>query len=268
MPWQSGVVDVRNGHATPTTNRRPYFSGAPHMNGLARHLADQLDVSYCALVTRLVRRSAWWDAPAWQIVVDDRLQPQVFDQVVLALPPQQASRLLGDAPHWQRRLDGVRMHPRLTAMLRLAEPLPVDWDAARAEDDGIAWAIRQRTASAASGDSWVIHATTELSRERLDRSPRETAWELTRRFARAVGTELPAVDFLDGHRWRYATTATPLGADFLHDASLGLAVCGDWCRGDGVEDAFLSGQALADHMAAAERGSTSVAVAGDAEPGW
>ena len=47
------------------------------------------------------------------------------------------------------------------------------------------------------------------------------------------------------HRWRYARAAQPLGADFLYDAELGIGGCGDWCRGDRVEDAFSSGLNLA-----------------------
>ena len=47
------------------------------------------------------------------------------------------------------------------------------------------------------------------------------------------------------HRWLYAKSKRPLDAGHLFDTDDRIGVCGDWCRGDRVEDAFLSGLALA-----------------------
>ena len=46
-------------------------------------------------------------------------------------------------------------------------------------------------------------------------------------------------------RWRHARTLRPLGQSHLWDAPTGLGVCGDWCLGHRVEDAFVSGLELA-----------------------
>ena len=35
------------------------------------------------------------------------------------------------------------------------------------------------------------------------------------------------------------------GRDFIVDKDAKIAACGDWCRGDRIEDAFLSGRGLA-----------------------
>ena len=47
------------------------------------------------------------------------------------------------------------------------------------------------------------------------------------------------------HRWRYAQTQVPLGQAGLYDAALGVGLCGDWCLGHRVENAFVSGLSLA-----------------------
>ena len=47
------------------------------------------------------------------------------------------------------------------------------------------------------------------------------------------------------HRWRYAQTQTPLGQSFMWAPEMGVGVCGDWCLGHRVEDAFVSGLELA-----------------------
>src|SRR6218665_2215587 len=49
----------------------------------------------------------------------------------------------------------------------------------------------------------------------------------------------------DTRRWRPAQTTRPLGRSHLWDADLRLGVCGDWCRGHRLEDAFVSGLELA-----------------------
>ncbi len=70
-------------------------------------------------------------------------------------------------------------------------------------------------------------------------------------FTNAVGGWLPPILHLRGHRWRYARARRPLGMDCLYDPILGLGVCGDWCRGVGVDEALASGRALAARIVAA-----------------
>jgi hypothetical protein len=50
---------------------------------------------------------------------------------------------------------------------------------------------------------------------------------------------------VDSQRWMYAKTTKPLGRSHLWDNQQRLGVCGDWCLGHRVEDAFVSGLELA-----------------------
>ncbi|MEO1765578.1 MAG: FAD-dependent oxidoreductase, partial [Cyanobacteria bacterium J06629_18] len=51
------------------------------------------------------------------------------------------------------------------------------------------------------------------------------------------------------HRWRYAFPKTPLQQNCLPaDTSSPLVCCGDWCGGNLVESAILSGIAAAEHI--------------------
>jgi predicted NAD/FAD-dependent oxidoreductase len=47
------------------------------------------------------------------------------------------------------------------------------------------------------------------------------------------------------HRWRYAKTLQALGATHMLSKNQGIGLCGDWCLGHRVEDAFISGLELA-----------------------
>jgi len=60
-----------------------------------------------------------------------------------------------------------------------------------------------------------------------------------------LGEKFVSPELQSLHRWRYARTANSAGEDFLLDRQLRLAACGDWCLGERVEDAFLSGLRLA-----------------------
>ena len=54
--------------------------------------------------------------------------------------------------------------------------------------------------------------------------------------------------FSSAHRWRYAKCEKN-DAGALWDAGLRIGVCGDWLSGPRVENAFLSGLALARRIA-------------------
>ena len=72
-----------------------------------------------------------------------------------------------------------------------------------------------------------------VGREMLDRASQVTgvSW-------------LKKPELLQVHRWRYAFATKPLEERCLAPGN-GLFLCGDWCGGDRVESAFLSGMAVA-----------------------
>jgi renalase len=67
---------------------------------------------------------------------------------------------------------------------------------------------------------------------------------LTKAFAEVTGIRAEAAH-TDTKRWLYAKTDQPLGKSHLWDAKAGIGLCGDWCLGHRVEDAFVSGLELA-----------------------
>jgi predicted NAD/FAD-dependent oxidoreductase len=74
-------------------------------------------------------------------------------------------------------------------------------------------------------------------------------------FTACVGVPLPGVTWLAAHRWGLARVAEGIGEECLFDPTTTLAVCGDWCPGSRVEDAFVSGIAAAGRIAGALRGT-------------
>ncbi len=54
--------------------------------------------------------------------------------------------------------------------------------------------------------------------------------------------------YVAAHRWHYAICDQPLTTGCLIDKTLRIAACCDWCLGNNVEAAFLSGLAAADGL--------------------
>ena len=138
-------------------------------------------------------------------------------------------------------------------MIAFAEPIAADLatvgDAAFVGGGRLAWIARESSKPGRrAGERWTVHAQSAWSVEHLDDDPEDIKAKMLRAFHDATGTiEQPVYAAL--HRWRYALARTPLSCDFLWDAERRVGACGDWCRGFRVEDAWLSGTAMAGAIA-------------------
>jgi predicted NAD/FAD-dependent oxidoreductase len=119
------------------------------------------------------------------------------------------------------------------------------WNAARSTHHRIAWLARESSKPGRGAiERWTVQASAAWSQEHLqDDNARVTA-KLMKAFAEVTGIRAEPAH-AEVHRWLYAKTEKPLGVSHLWDAKTGLGVCGDWCLGHRVEDAFVSGLELA-----------------------
>jgi predicted NAD/FAD-dependent oxidoreductase len=67
-------------------------------------------------------------------------------------------------------------------------------------------------------------------------------------FADLARAPLPRPIHLSARRWRHACADPPLNLGALADADRRLVVCGDWCAGNRLEAAYLSGRAAAEAL--------------------
>ncbi len=168
-----------------------------------------------------------------------------FDAVLLALPAPQAASLLRTVPHrYAAEAERAGMSPRWTLMIGFAA-------ASEASDlllPGGVLSVATRNSSqpgrAALPECWVAHAGPDWSQAHLEDDAATVQAALVQDFATATEISQAPV-YAAVHRWRYALTESPLDVPALWDPDARLGVCGDWCLGARVEDAFTSGQALA-----------------------
>jgi len=84
-----------------------------------------------------------------------------------------------------------------------------------------------------------MHASTAWSQSHLDDQPDDVGAFLMEAFEDLIAAGLPRAFHASVHRWRYATADPPLAVGAIELDR--VVVCGDWCKGARIEDAFLSG---------------------------
>lgn len=265
--WQTNTVRVLDplgqvlASTTPTAD--PLWVPAPGMKQLLKDWAQGLLAHPgCALlldhqVTRLERDAL--HPKQWQLRAesgDGAVQVLGgFDQVVLAMPQPQSLALLrasGVAKSLQKAIGGVTTAPCWTLMV--AYPLAVQagstpwgpyWSAARSSHHRISWLARETSKPNRGGvERWTVQASPAWSAEHLEDDAERVAGKLLKGFAEITGIRATPGHVV-AHRWRYAQTQVPLGQPKLWDPVAGIGLCGDWCLGYRVEDAFVSGLELA-----------------------
>jgi len=178
-----------------------------------------------------------------------------FDTVLLAMPAAQAQFLLQNSKQmgaWSKRIDTVQVAPCWTLMLAFPQAvqpglttLGPQWNAALSTHHRIAWLARESSKPGRSAvERWTIQASPAWSQEHLHDDMARIEAKLIKAFTEVTGIRADPAH-VDSQRWLYAKTLTPLGKSHLWDGKKGLGVCGDWCLGHRVEDAFVSGLELA-----------------------
>jgi predicted NAD/FAD-dependent oxidoreductase len=225
-----------------TTSVAGSYVGIPSMASFPQFLARDISVVSSSRIVAAERSGG-----SWHLQADNGGGAAGYDVAIVAIPPAQAARLLQDAPQMAEIAANVEMRPCWTVMTAFEKTVPFEWHVAGADADGIEKMIcnRRKPGRPETAETWVIHATPEWTSSHLEETPEIVTGALLKACETAIGAPLPAVLFRTAHRWRYARPENPLGEGFLWDERNRIGACGDWCRGDDVESAFVSGLELA-----------------------
>lgn len=280
-PWGANAVRVLDEHgrtleaALPA--REPHWVAQPGMSALVTHMAAPLaQGGHVHLSTQVhtlehAARGNWLIHTASEVLGHgaDRIH-QGFDSVLLAIPSAQAWQLLLNSEHSAQiscaqdaifsPISKVTVAPCWTLMLAFPNaqphspsvperPLGPQWSAARSTHHRIAWLARESSKPGRDMfERWTVQASADWSHEHLEDDAERVKAKLLKAFAEVTGIRATP-EHAVVHRWRYAKTKQPLaainGKSHLWDAKRRIGLCGDWCMGHRVEDAFNSGLDLA-----------------------
>ena len=217
------------------------------MSKLVASLADGLEVRTSSRVEQVQV-----SGPDWAVTCEGG-ETLTADRLAVAIPAPQANALLSGVTPLADGLDDVGYAPCWTLMLSLATPLERAPRVHRASDGPCAWIACDSTKPGRSGEgeNWVIQAGPGWSEAQLDETPEAVSQLLLAAFGSWAGG-LPEVRFSQVHRWRFARVLKAFETPCLWDGEAGIGLAGDWCLGPRVEAAYLSGQALAGRMLAAQ----------------
>lgn len=241
QPWTAKVLTLE-------ANKKPYkrlwfephYVGLPGMNALTKALAANLNIFRGTRICRIEAvRNCWrlWNEK--QQALGD------FDWVICSAPAPQTRELLPDSFCGHQALDAARYSPCLTLMLGFEQHLPSNFDAALVRNEPVAWvSLNNSKPGRPPSTSLVVQSDNHWAEENLDRNDSEITNSLLSSLHRVTGVRGEQASYMALHRWLYARVEAALETDFLIDKVQKLAACGDWCLGNRVEDAYLSGDRL------------------------
>lgn len=264
-PWSANTVRVLDElgrvAAAGLPGKDAHWVPTPGMSALASRwalpLMEQHNVELETRVTHLQRDAL--NGHQWQLRTEGPAGSthvfSGFDSVLLAIPAEPARLLLNTSQHADplaKQLDRVETAPCWTLMLAFPQAmqpglttLGPQWNAARSTHHRIAWLARESSKPGRNAiERWTVQGSAAWSQEHLEDDAMRVQAKLLKAFSEVTGIRATPA-FVDTQRWRYAKTTQPLGKSHLWDASTGLGVCGDWCLGHRVENAFVSGLELA-----------------------
>ncbi len=241
------------------------FAGQPFMNAWPQVLAARLGQAGLQLLREATVRElqpqpgGGWRLALAEAAASEALGGRIFDTVLLAVPAEQAVPLL--APHdtvLAAPLAACRSEACITLMSAWPETAPSRGPGLLQPADGpLARLIRQPGADGRA--RWVAHARADWSLAHIDESPEALQGPMVEALRQALGAQAPAglPPHAVVHRWRYAQQGRPAAGACGWSAARRLGSCGDAWQGsaseaprDGVERAWLSGEALAGRVLA------------------
>jgi predicted NAD/FAD-dependent oxidoreductase len=249
-PWRGRLASFDSEGRDPVDDTTIRWVGVPAMNRVARHLVEGLDVTCSRLVSALQFDVA---TGLWTATLRDLTSPDAndtpggpWDAVIVTIPPQQALALLPATASMTAAVAAVQMEPCWAVLVAFPEHVKAAFDGAFVSSSPLGWVARNSSKPGrAHHDTWVLHASPEWSAAHVDDHADAVGPFLLNAFGDLLRVPMPRPSHVSAHRWRYARAAEPLHLRTLTDARMRLAVAGDWCAGNRVEGAWLSGREAA-----------------------
>ncbi|AFZ23414.1 putative NAD/FAD-dependent oxidoreductase [Cylindrospermum stagnale PCC 7417] len=254
--WTDTVEKFNSDSKLRTQNAALCYVAPEGMSAIAKFLAHGLDI----LLNQ--RAIAIHPTPenTWRLTLESSNAEITAKAVVVAIPAPQAWDLL--APMGKTILDAefldnlrsVEFFPSISVMAGYPQHLSLpNWKALTFVDDtDLAWiGLDSSKRPHPQQPHFVLQSSANFAQQHLETQDLQPVGKYMLQKA-AQTLALPSLlnpQWLQVHRWRYAFPSHPWNAAFLSaNNHLPLVCCGDWCGGNLVEGAMLSGLATASEI--------------------
>ncbi len=254
-----GLYDgVRLHDSNPNEYATNLFAAPEGMASVARYLSRWTDVTTEVKAGGMTfigsNRSR---KRAWMVNLTD-ISVYECDAVILAPPAPEAYGILQTAQDETparriiRHIDEVRYRPSY-ALLAVLEGGTLPFKGISCDDRTVSW-IGNESSKREGGDASVllIRSTAEFAREHAQSDAGEVTGLLLDRALDISGLQKRAAGETRLKFWKYYSAENPLEEYFmeLEMEEAPLALVGDYFMGDTLEDAYLSGEKLAEYWIA------------------
>lgn len=222
----------------------PHYVATPDMTNLCKTLALGLNVIMNTQVAGIDAIEQGW-------LLKDTAGELLgqFDWVISTSPAPQANELLPDCFAYKSQLSTVDFAPCFSLMLGFESNHKLNFDAAVVRNSPLSWIASNSSKPGRSPSfSLVVHSDNAWARTQLESNIDDVRHKMLEALNKLMGDSLPSPDHTAIHRWKYAKADTSCEESYLLDESNQLAACGDWCGGNRVEDAYLSGLKLGEQL--------------------
>lgn len=238
QPWDTPLAAVDDTTAvSPAGSDGTRYVACPGMDALAKALCHGLSLQFDHQVARLTYTDSWTLAFASRTVAHG------FDHVILALP-YGALTSLTDETILPATIQDPVMAPCWAVVAAYQQPVTAGFGGLFVNSGPLAWlAFNQTKPGRSATTTLVLHASAQWSQANAGRSREDVTRTLLEAAGRVV--ELPRAIQTEAFFWSEARALAPLeGLSYTH-GDKPLIVCGDWCAGNRVEGALLSGMSAA-----------------------
>ncbi|MBR8831813.1 MAG: Renalase [Chroococcopsis gigantea SAG 12.99] len=206
----------------PWTSSPPTYIHPDGINSIPKSLREGLTIHRNFLVTSVAYGDTWR--------IKSEAGEVAAKSLIIAIPAPQALSLLKNSNFTEadflQALASVHYEPCITFMAGYSQPLPDNYPLfSRSITADIRWVGLDSSKRVNPPQSLiVIHSSPDFAAANFDLSPLES---LAPMLLSQAG--LPAPDWLQVHRWRYALPLIRLPFDYLKSSIVPLYICGDFC---------------------------------------
>lgn len=253
--WTDTVYEFNaDASLSQPTSPSPRYVAPQGMSAVAKFLAQGLDI----LLNQRVIAITPTPENNWRLTLESSNEELTANALVVAIPAPQAVALLEPLGNgfldtvFLDNLRSIEFYPCISAIAGYppnSQPLP-QWKALSFVDDtDLAWiGLDSSKRPNPQQPHFVVQSSANFAQLHLESADLHSAGQyMLQRAAQTLAIPwLENPDWMQVHRWRYAFPKSFWHEAFLSAATpLPLVCCGDWCGGNLVEGAMLSGIAAA-----------------------
>jgi renalase len=252
--WTEGIHSLSaEGILQSPTKFAPYYAAPSGATSIAKYLGRDLEIIGDKLITSIDPINH-----GWRLSTKDPEFSLTAEQVIFATPPAQALVIAKKEidPNCIQQLSSVQFSRSITAIAVYpttdqTAAAAITWQGIQCiEHPTLAWiGLDSSKQLNPTQPVLVVQSSVAFAEQYFDASDLSVVGQKLLDEIATFTSTLHSPELVQVHRWGYAFAQNPLLCQFLTaQTTAPLYFCGDWCGGNRVESAYLSGMAVADRI--------------------